>query len=274
MNSLLKLMDMKNAVSLRLLVVSALLITSFGCKKSSSSKNTSRATGFQINSREGGFQYNTQFKEQETAPGLVFVEGGTFTMGKVRDDVMHDWNNTPNQQHVQSFYMDETEVTNMMYLEYLDWVKRVYPPTDEMFEAIYHGALPDTLVWRNRLGYAEVMTENYLRHPAYAEYPVVGVSWIQAVEFANWRSNQVAEFYLQREGYIKRDANYTDTSADATFDIDTYVNAPTQAYGGNSDVTDPSTFGRSSRNARTDADGNPINAVSYTHLTLPTTSRV
>jgi hypothetical protein len=32
----------------------------------------------------------------------------------VQDDVMHDWNNTPTQQHVQSFYMDETEVTNFM----------------------------------------------------------------------------------------------------------------------------------------------------------------
>ncbi len=49
-------------------------------------------------------------------------------MGKVQDDIMHDWNNTPTQQHVQSFYMDETEVTNLMYLEYLDWLKKVFPP--------------------------------------------------------------------------------------------------------------------------------------------------
>ena len=54
------------------------------CKKSSSgSKNISRATGWKINAKEGGFQYNSEFKEQETAPGLVFVEGGTFTKGKV-----------------------------------------------------------------------------------------------------------------------------------------------------------------------------------------------
>ena len=62
-------------------------------------------------------------------------------MGKVQDDVMHDWNNTPNQQHVQSFYMDETEVTNIMYLEYLDWLKRTYPPEDPNFKLIYEGAL-------------------------------------------------------------------------------------------------------------------------------------
>ena len=93
-------------------------LSMMGCSKSSSKYgNSSRGTGWQINAKEGGFQYNTRFKEQETAPGLVFVEGGTYTMGKVQDDVMHDWNNTPNQQHVQSFYIDETEVTNLMYLE-------------------------------------------------------------------------------------------------------------------------------------------------------------
>ncbi len=50
------------------------------------------------------------------------------------------------------------------------------------------------------------MTENYLRHPGYGEYPVVGVSWIQAVEFANWRTDRVNELYLEEAGYLKRDA--------------------------------------------------------------------
>ena len=225
-----------------------------GCSKSSKSGNTSRATGWKINAKEGGFQYNTNFKEQETAPGLVFVEGGTFTMGKVQDDVMHDWNNSPNQQHVQSFYMDETEVTNMMYLEYLDWIKRVYPPDNPDFRSIYNGAVPDTLVWRNRLGYSEVMVENYLRHPAYRNYPVVGVSWMQAVEFANWRSDRVAELGLQEEGYLKRDSNILDTSAESNFNIDTYVNAPTSTFGGNEEV-----LKGGKRKIKTDADGNEIN---------------
>jgi len=225
-----------------------------GCGKSSKSGNSSRATGWQINAKEGGFQYNTNFKEQETAPGLVFVEGGTFTMGKVQDDVMHDWNNSPNQQHVQSFYMDETEVTNIMYLEYLDWIKRVYPPDNPDFKAIYNGAVPDTLVWRNRLGYSEMMVENYLRHPAYKDYPVVGVSWMQAVEFANWRSDRVAEIGLQQEGYLKRDSNILDTSAESNFNIDTYVNAPTVTFGGNEEV-----LKGGKRKVKTDIDGNEIN---------------
>jgi hypothetical protein len=44
-------------------------------------------------------------------------------MGKVHD-VMHDWNNTPTAYN--SLYMDETEVTNFMYLEYLDWLKAFF----------------------------------------------------------------------------------------------------------------------------------------------------
>ncbi|WP_353778953.1 gliding motility lipoprotein GldJ [Winogradskyella sp. 3972H.M.0a.05] len=247
-------MDMKNVFNVRILLALTLSLAMFSCKRSSNSSNSSRATGWSINNKKGGFQYNTKFKEQATAPGLVFVEGGTFTMGKVQDDPMHDWNNSPNQQHIQSFYMDETEVTNLMYMEYLDWLKNVYPPDDPNFALIYQGALPDTLVWRNRLGYAEMMTENYLRHPGYAEYPVVGVSWIQAVEFANWRTDRVNEMYLEDAGYIKRDAKVSsDVTADSNFNTDTYINAPSQTYGGNEEI-----LKGGKRKVRTDDDGNEV----------------
>jgi len=206
-------------------------------KKSSGSKNVSRATGWQINAKEGGFQFNSDFKEQETSPGLVFIEGGTFTKGKVQDDVMHDWNNTPSAQHVQSFYMDETEVTNVMYLEYLDYLKSVYPPENPKYANIYKGALPDTLVWRNRLGFNETMTNNYLRHPAYAEYPVVGVNWIQAAQYAEWRTDRVNEAMLEREGYLAKDAKYQAITGEVngTFNTEAYLNRPESIYNGQID---------------------------------------
>ena len=241
---------MKKVVAFKVLLVLALTVASTGCKKSSSSKNSSRATGWNINDRDGGFQYNTEFKEQETSPGLVFVEGGTFTKGRVQDDVMHDWNNTPNQQHVQSFYMDETEVTNLMYVEYLDYIKNLYPPDDDFYKKIYAGVLPDTLVWRNRLGFNEVMTENYLRHPAYAEYPVVGVSWIQAVEYAQWRSDRVAQLNLENAGY--GDIDLTNMDPETNFNIDRYINDPSGLDTGD-DADNPK---RRNRNASVDADGN------------------
>ena len=223
-------------MSINLMLALALMIGVSSCSKKSSNKNSSKATGWKINDKKGGFQYASNFKKQETGPGLVLVEGGTFTMGKVADDPMHDWNNTPNQQHVQSFYMDETEVTNLMYMEYLDWLKRVFPPDEENYKNIYEGASPDTLVWRNRLGYNETMTNNYLRHPAYAEYPVVGVNWIQATEFAKWRTDRVNESVLEREGFLKKDAKVADVKAESTFSTETYLAAPTKTMGGNEEI--------------------------------------
>ncbi len=231
-----KSMKINKIMAFKLLLALAVTIGFTSCSKNSGSKNASSATGWKINDKKGGFQYNSKFKKQETAPGLVLVEGGTFTMGKVQDDVMHDWNNSPNQQHVQSFYMDETEVTNLMYMEYLDWLKRVFPPEEENYRNIYEGALPDTLVWRDRLGYNETMTNNYLRHPAYANYPVVGVNWIQAVEFSKWRTDRVNEAVLEREGYLKRDAKTLDANAENTFSTETYLNSPTKTYGGNEEI--------------------------------------
>lgn len=226
---------MRTNVAFKTFCAIAIGFSLFSCN-SNKAKDNSRATGWDINSKEGGFQYNTNFKEQETGPGLVFVEGGTYTKGRVQDDVMHDWNNTPTQQHVQSFYMDETEVTNMMYMEYLDWLKNVFPPAEENYRHIYNGAVPDTLVWRNRLGFNETMVNNYLRHPAYANYPVVGVSWIQAAEFSKWRTNRVNELMLEKEGITKKGARYDDVSASSLFDTETYLNAPSQTYGGSDEI--------------------------------------
>jgi len=222
-------MKVNKIMALRLMLSVMLVLGFASCSKKSSSKNSSRATGWNVDGKKAS-------QKQEAGPGLVFVEGGTFTMGKVEDDVMHDWNNTPTQQHVQSFYMDETEVTNAMYLEYLDWVKKVMPPTDENYKDVYNGVVPDTLVWRNRLGYNETMTNNYLRHPSYAEYPVVGVNWIQAVEFAKWRTERVNEALLEKNGYLKKNAKTNDVTAEQNFNTETYLNTPTSAYGGNADI--------------------------------------
>ncbi|OYQ37114.1 gliding motility lipoprotein GldJ [Flavobacterium cyanobacteriorum] len=227
-------MKVNKIMALKLMLALAVAVGFTSCSKKGS--GGSAATGWKINDKKGGFQYNSKFKKQQAAPGLVEVEGGTYTMGRVQDDVMHDWNNTPTQQHVQSFFMDETEVTNMMYMEYLDWLKRVFPPTEENYKNIYVGALPDTLVWRSALGYNETMTNNYLRHPAYGTYPVVGVNWIQAVEFAKWRTDRVNEGVLEKEGYLKKDAKLVDVTAESTFNTEAYLESPSKSYGGNEEI--------------------------------------
>ena len=225
-------MSIKIVYRLPLLILILLIVT--GCGKN----NTSRGTGWGINAKDKGFQYNTDFEDQETGPGLVFIEGGTFTKGQVQDDVLHDWNNSPSQQHVMSFYIDETEVTNIMYMEYLDWLETVFPQTNNIYRQVYRQALPDTLVWRNALGYVEELTTNYLRHPAYAEYPVVGVTWVQAVQYAEWRTDRVNEFLLERESYVKKDVRFESIDPNSTFNTKAYLSRPELAYGSKIDSLD------------------------------------
>jgi formylglycine-generating enzyme len=179
---------------LTLLLAGVLAISS--CKK-----EASNTTGWNYNDPKfGGFQNHPGY-EQETGPGLVFIEGGTFAMGRVEEDVLYDWNNVPKRVSVSSFYMDETEIRNIDYREYLYWLRHVYA-TD--YNYLYRQALPDTLVWRERLAYNEPMVELYLRHPAYEEYPVVGVSWVQASKYCEWRTDRVNEYILMREGIFDK----------------------------------------------------------------------
>ena len=194
-----------------LIAISA-IVFAYSC-----SREVSDATGWDYNNPKiGGFQ-KVPFIDQETGPGLVFVEGGTFTMGRVIDDVMYDWNNRPRRLTVSSFYMDQTEVTNFHWLEYLYWIKRAY----QSYPQIYKNALPDTLVWRSPLGFNEKYVEYYLRHPAYRDYPVVGVSWLQANDYCKWRTDRVNEFLLIREGILNFNINQAD---EATFNSEAYLN--------------------------------------------------
>ncbi len=130
------------------------------------------------NPKTGGFQ-KVPFVDQETGPGLLLVEGGTFTMGRAEQDVMHDWDNRAQRVTVSSFYMDQTEVTN----------------------------------------FNEKYVDYYLRHPAYRDYPVVGVSWLQANDYCKWRTDRVNEYILIREGIFKFN---TDQRNENTYNTDAY----------------------------------------------------
>jgi gliding motility-associated lipoprotein GldJ len=182
------------------------------------SREVSRTTGWAYNDPStGGFEV-ADYQEQQAGPNLVFIEGGTFVMGRTLDDVMLEWNNIPRRVTVSSFYMDETEVSNKDYLEYLFWVKRVF---GDAYPQVYTDALPDTLVWREPLAYNEPLVENYLRHPAYRDYPVVGVSWVQASNYAAWRTDRVNEMLLIREGIL--DWSTDQQTADNHFTTEAYL---------------------------------------------------
>lgn len=188
--------------------------------------------------RAAGFAKNGDYKAEKAPPGMILIEGGSFTMGHVQDDVLFDWNTTPTKIQIRSFYLDETEVTNAEYLFYLDWMERVFPPSEENYKHIYEGALPDTLVWRNTLGANELYTENYLRHPAYADYPVVGISWLQANQYCKWRTDIVNEKILIEKGVLKNLYRDPEKQVDGKnrFDADAYTESPALLYEGDESI--------------------------------------
>ena len=86
-----------------------------------------------------------------------------------------------------SLYADITEVANVHWREYLLYLSN-------FDTANYSKQLPDTLVWETD------STENdykqyYLRHPSFNDYPVVGISYDQALSFCRWRTF-AANFYI------------------------------------------------------------------------------
>ncbi len=200
-------------MKVRILILFILAFGLMGCTKKASKSPT---TGWAYNDPEtGNIPYKSGY-EQMAGPGLIFIEGGTFTMGRVEEDVMSKWDNVPRRVTVASFYMDETEVSNQAYREYVYWIERVYPGDRVKKES----ALPDTLSWREELAYNEPYIQNYFRHPAYSDYPVVGVSWLQANAYCAWRTDRVNEQVLVEKGILTHDVAQSNQNI---FTTDTYL---------------------------------------------------
>ncbi len=202
-----------NKLVFALLALAGVAILASSCK----SHERSRTTGWEYNNPEnGGFEV-AQVHEQITGPGLVLIEGGTFTMGATEESPFYVWDNQPRQVTVTSFYMDQTEVSNLDYREYIFWLNRVY---GEDYPGVVQNALPDTLVWRDRLAYNEPLVQTYFRHPSYQYYPVVGVSWVQANDYASWRTDRVNENLLIQAGILDFDP---DQKNENNFNTEAYL---------------------------------------------------
>ncbi|HTB53113.1 MAG TPA: SUMF1/EgtB/PvdO family nonheme iron enzyme [Ferruginibacter sp.] len=184
-------------------------------------------TGWDYDNKNTGNFHVAKIKAPKAGPGLVYIPGGTFIMGSKQEDIMGNNNNAPKRITVPSFFMDETEVANVHYREYIHWIENTFPADT----AIMNKALPDTLCWREELAYNEPYVEYYFRFPAYNYYPVVGVSWLQAKEFCVWRTDRVNELKLEQKGFLKKDFTQKEMhggQGSGSFNTDTYLSAPDQ----------------------------------------------
>ena len=188
---------MKNVLNIVICV--AVIALSASCAKRELNTKVSNVTGWNYYDKN-----TTNFEAlegtQTGAPfGMVAIEGGTFTIGE-RDEFLTAPRNNPTRSlTVSSFWMDKYEITNMNWREYEHWMTMVF---GRVAPELVQACRPDTTVWREELAYNEPYLGYYYRHPAYSFYPVVGVSWKQAMTYCQWRTDRVNERMLVEAGAL------------------------------------------------------------------------
>jgi gliding motility-associated lipoprotein GldJ len=210
-------------------VLSVLVITFSACslfkKKDKTDKQSienanlngqvSQVTGIPYNDSTLDNSMNVaKYVEMPNAPNMVFIEGGTFVMGITEEDVINLARNRVTKVSVPSFYMDRTEIANIHWIEFMNFFykNRDSIPAGLTFEEFSEEVLlPDTTVWATEASANDSYVANYLRHPGFRLYPVVGISWIQAQEFCKWRTKMVNRYTSESQVYtgVKKDGKLT-----------------------------------------------------------------
>ncbi len=171
---------------------------------------TSTTTGIEYTSREdipaqpapGEYLYPIdEFDMMPPIPNMRFIEGGRAVLGSLEEDLLGWRDNVERTVSVASFYMDETEIANIHWNEYL------YALNDSAIKnpaalQRYKDAYPDTSVWVGKLAYNDPYVKYYLTYPGFRYYPVVGITWKQANAYAAWRTRVVNDVILAERGLL------------------------------------------------------------------------
>ncbi len=109
----------------------------------------------------------------------------------------------------EGYFVDETEISNFNWVEYMYWHQKKFGKESPEYIA----TLPDTSVW----GQLKELEANYLRHPGFRDFPVVGVSHQQAVHFCKWRSKMVNTYIYIRDNKVEYHSDSTYDEAPQLF---------------------------------------------------------
>lgn len=121
-----------------------------------------------------------------------------------------------------NFYCDQTEITNFSWLEYFFWQFHTFGENSQEYKMSF----PNDSVWLKEDSCLHKYLGNYFRHPAYSDYPVVGITQEQAKAYSKWRSDRVFQFLLIKNGVL--DWNMDDSTN--YFTIEKYFNGEYQGH--------------------------------------------
>jgi gliding motility-associated lipoprotein GldK len=178
---------------------------------------------------------------QYVPSGMVVIPSGTFHMGQADEDVAATQINFNKQITISAFFMDQTEVTNNQYRFFVDllvayaggptnppadfdgptsvddpdYVAKVLDnlfmdqasgtPNPPVYDDVMKKFHPDTQRWLEEYAHhmGDPLMEYYYMHPAFDDYPVVGVDWYAAQQFCKWRTFHLSYYkqVLQGEPY-------------------------------------------------------------------------
>lgn len=179
--------------AIALTLIAATVLSS--CQKNNSyGRRTAGSPGKRSSTTGADFSFDTddstQFfvarkAEQIPGPNLRLIQGGRAVLGSQEEDVMAFRDNLERTVSIATFWMDETEMTNNDFKEFLfDMKKRVSKDSLNKLE-------PAEKVWRGAMSFNDVYESYYFRFPGFNFYPVAGVSWSQANAYAEWRTDYV-----------------------------------------------------------------------------------
>ncbi len=166
--------------------------------------------------------------DQPTPYGMVLIPPGSFHMGQNDQDVNFSQVAHNRQITISAFYMDDTEISNNEYRQFVDYMVSGQAASDQVNDPTGSGitvedsmirfldgyykykvtppdlqklVYPDTFAWTRDFSYTynEPLTENYYWHPAFDNYPVVGLNWYAAQAFCIWRTLQYNNYRDKQE---------------------------------------------------------------------------
>jgi gliding motility-associated lipoprotein GldK len=119
-----------------------------------------------------GVQNRPKFYQPDPT-GMAFIPLGTYVMGVGEEDVPYTQMNNPKRVTVSSFYMDETEITNNEYRQFVYWVRdsiardllgQMNPEEFLIEENVKTGELydPPFLNWKTKIEWTEEETAQTL----------------------------------------------------------------------------------------------------------------